>query len=181
LVHSDDRLIVQRAASRTAMPWRNGKGVQYEITADGPLPDGWTWRVSTADISQDVPFSVYEGVSRDFCVAEGDGVVLTIDGTAHRCATHSVTSFAGDATVSAALIDGPVRALNLMRVVGGPGGTWRIVRAGESATVDHVAVALAGGVSIEIASGTYELQTLDALLTRATERVRVIAGCVAVF
>lgn len=180
-MHPDNGLTVQRAASRVAMPWRNGKGVQYEIAADGPLPDGWTWRVSTADIGQDVPFSVYEGVNRDFCVAEGDGVVLTIDGTAHRCVTHSVTSFAGDATVSAALIGGPVRALNLMRVVGGPVGTWRIVRAGESVAVDRVAVALAGGAVVRIGGVTDELATLDAVLHCNGVAVQVVAGVVATF
>lgn len=180
-MHSDNRLIVQRAASRTAMPWRNGKGVQYEITADGPLPDGWTWRVSTAEIGQDVPFSVYEGVSRDFCVAEGDGVVLTIDGTAHRCATHSVTSFAGDATVSAALIDGPVRALNLMRVVGSPDGTWRILRGGESSAVDHVVVALADGAVVRIDGETIDLATLDAVVSDSGVTVHVASGVVAAF
>lgn len=180
-MHSDDRLIVQRAASRTATPWRNGKGVQYEITADGPLPDGWTWRVSTADIAQDVPFSVYEGVNRDFCVAEGDGVVLTIDGTAHRCATHSVTSFVGDATVSAALIGGPVRALNLMRVFGGPHGTWRILRAGESSAVDHVLVALADGAVVRIGGETIALATLDAVVSCDGATVDVASGIVAAF
>ena len=163
------------------MPWRNGKGVQYEIVADGPLPDGWTWRVSTADISQDVPFSVYGGVKRDFCVAEGDGVVLTIDGVAHRCATHSVTSFAGDADVSAALIGGPVRALNLMRVVGGPVGTWRILRADESAAVDHVAVALADGAVVRIGGVTHELATLDAVVSVDGATVYVVSGVVAAF
>ena len=163
------------------MPWRNGKGVQYEITADGPLPDGWTWRVSTADIDQDVPFSVYEGVNRDFCVAEGDGVVLTIDGVAHRCETHSVTSFPGHATVSAALLGGPVRALNLMRVVGGPDGTWRILRAGESSAVDHVVVALADGALVRIDGESMGLATLDAVVLRDGAAVTVTTGIVATF
>ena len=89
-------------------------GVQYEIVCDGSLPDDWTWRLSTADITQDVPFSVFPGVNREFCVADGNGVVLTINGVEHRCEPGSITKFRGDDVVYATLIDGPMKALNLM-------------------------------------------------------------------
>jgi len=105
---------IQRAVDRTPQPWKNGLGVQYEIVCDGSLPDDWTWRLSTADITQDVPFSVFPGVNREFCVADGNGVVLTINGVDHRCEPGSVTKFRGDDVVFATLIDGPMRALNLM-------------------------------------------------------------------
>jgi len=81
---------------------------------DGSLPDDWTWRLSTADITQDVPFSIFPGVNREFCVADGNGVVLTINGVEHRCEPGSITKFRGDDEVYAKLIDGPMRALNLM-------------------------------------------------------------------
>ena len=89
-------------------------GVQYEILCDGSLPDDWTWRLSTADITQDVPFSVFPGVTREFCVADGNGVVLTINGVQYRCEPGSITKFRGDDEVFAKLIDGPMKALNLM-------------------------------------------------------------------
>jgi uncharacterized protein len=87
---------IQRAVDRTPQPWKNGLGVQYEITCDGSLPDDWTWRLSTADITQDVPFSIFPGVNREFCVADGNGVVLTINGVEHRCEPGSITKFRGD-------------------------------------------------------------------------------------
>jgi environmental stress-induced protein Ves len=105
---------IQRAVDRTPQPWKNGLGVQYEIMCDGTLPDDWSWRLSTADITQDVPFSVFPGVNREFCVADGNGVVLTINGVEHRCEPGSITKFRGDDEVYAKLIDGPMRALNLM-------------------------------------------------------------------
>ena len=105
---------IQRAVDRTPQPWKNGLGVQYEIVCDGSLPDDWTWRLSTADITQDVPFSVFAGVNREFCVADGNGVVLTINGVEHRCEPGSITKFRGDDEVYATLIDGPMKALNLM-------------------------------------------------------------------
>jgi len=105
---------IQRAVDRMPQPWKNGLGVQYEIVCDGSLPDDWTWRLSTADITQDVPFSVFPGVNREFCVADGNGVVLNINGVDHRCEPGSITKFRGDDVVFATLIDGPMRALNLM-------------------------------------------------------------------
>jgi environmental stress-induced protein Ves len=170
---------LQRATSRAPMPWRNGKGVQYEIAADGPLPDGWTWRVSTADIDQDVPFSVYSGVVRDFCLAEGHGVVLTIDGVDHTCGWGSVTRFAGIADVSSRLIDGPVRALNLMQVESNDAGSWVILRAGESGPVSRVLVALANGTIVRVGSEEMRLESLDALLDCAGAVVAVASGVVA--
>jgi environmental stress-induced protein Ves len=110
---------IQRAVDRTPQPWKNGLGVQYEITCNGSLPDDWTWRLSTADITQDVPFSVFPGVNREFCVADGNGVVLNINGVDHRCVPGSITKFRGDDVVFATLIDGPMRALNLMVRDGG--------------------------------------------------------------
>ena len=52
-------MIVWRASERVGVPWRNGMGVQYEIICDGTLPDYWTWRVCSADITQNVPFSLF--------------------------------------------------------------------------------------------------------------------------
>jgi environmental stress-induced protein Ves len=40
--------------------------------------------------------------------------VLTINGVEHRCEPGSITKFRGDDEVYAKLIDGPMRALNLM-------------------------------------------------------------------
>lgn len=169
----------QRATSRTPMPWRNGKGVQYEIAADGPLPEGWTWRVSTADIDQDVPFSVYPGVVRDFCVADGRGVVLTIDGVDHTCGPDSVTRFSGTADVSARLIDGPVRALNLMQLDSHDAGSWTIVREGESSSVFRVLVALGGSATVRVGTEELRLDVLDAVLDCTGATVVVVSGVVA--
>lgn len=177
---------LQRASTRQPMPWRNGKGVQYEIAADGPLPDGWTWRVSTADIGEDVPFSVYPGVVRDFCVAEGNGVVLCIDGVDHACEPFSVTRFSGAAEVSSRLVNGPVRALNLMQrdtvhpATVSP-DTWSILGGGSTGQVHRVLVALAGGATVRADGRELRLDPLDALLDGAGTSVAVLSGTVALF
>jgi len=174
-------MIVQRASERVAVPWRNGLGVQYEITCDGSLPDDWSWRLSTADITQDVPFSSFPGVTREFCVADGNGVVLNINGVDHRCEPGSVTTFRGDDVVFATLIEGPMRALNLMVRDGAQQGSLQLNSA--DAVIASFSVAIAIGSSSILVSDDDQinLQLLDALLIRAQKTMHVLQGVVVTF
>ena len=151
---------IQRAVDRTPQPWKNGLGVQYEITCDGSLPDDWAWRLSTADITQDVPFSIFPGVNREFCVADGNGVVLTINGVEHRCEPGSITKFRGDDEVYATLIDGPMRALNLMLRDGA--AEKRMYRGFIESAVAVVAVC--DFQVFRISGVDYQLEVLDAVI-----------------
>lgn len=157
---------INRAADRIPQPWKNGLGVQYEIACDGLLPDDWAWRLSTADITQDVPFSVFPGVHREFCVADGNGVVLNINGVNHRCEPGSITRFRGDDKVHATLIDGPVSALNLMLRDGTALKQLRIVNAGEDigANIVLAGVAILGSAQVVAGSQTFSMALLDAIL-----------------
>ena len=173
--------MVQRASERAAVPWRNGLGVQYEIACDGSLPDDWTWRLSTADITQDVPFSSFPGVTREFCVADGNGVVLNINGVDHRCEPGSVTTFRGDDVVFASLINGPMRALNLMVRDGAKHRSLQLNPADAVVTAVSVAIAI-GSTSIVVSDGDEtEMQMLDALFTNLQNTLRVLKGIVATF
>ena len=174
-------MILQRASERPAVPWRNGLGVQYEITCDGSLPDDWTWRLSTADITQDVPFSSFPGVTRDFCVADGNGVVLNINGVDHRCEPGSITKFRGGDVVAAALLDGPMRALNLMVRDGLTSRPLQIARVGQRLVRSQVIVAIMGSVSVEVANQVVELGLLDAIIDPEGMDVVVHIGEVAAF
>ena len=174
-------MIVQRAIERIGVPWRNGLGVQYEITRDGSLPDDWTWRLSTADITQDAPFSSFPGVTREFCVADGNGVVLNINGVDHRCEPGSVTTFRGDDVVFATLIEGPMRALNLMVRDGAQQGSLQLNSA--DAVIASFSVAIAIGSSSILVSDDdqIDLQLLDALLVSAQKTMHVLQGVVVTF
>jgi uncharacterized protein len=174
-------MMVQRASQRAAVPWRNGLGVQYEIICDGSLPDDWTWRLSTADITQDVPFSSFPGVTREFCVADGNGVVLNINGVDHRCEPGSVTTFRGDDVVFATLIDGPMRALNLMVRDGAKHRSFQLNSA--DAVIADLSVAIAIGASSILVSDNdqIDLQLLDALLVNEQKMIRVLQGVVVTF
>ena len=174
-------MIVQREIARIGVPWRNGLGVQYEIICDGLLPDDWTWRLSTADITQDVPFSSFPGVAREFCVADGNGVVLNINGVDNRCEPGSVTTFRGDNVVFATLIDGPMRALNLMVRDGSTARPLQIARAGQHIVECQVIVAIMGSALIEIANQVVELGLLDAIIDLEGMDVVVRIGEVAAF
>ena len=172
-------MIVQRAESRPPQPWRNGRGVQYEIAANGPLDGGWTWRLSTADISEDVPFSVFPGVVRHFCVAEGNGVILTIDGVPTTCALGSVTRFMGDSEVRARLINGPMRALNLM-TMNDDSFVLRIFREGATISSALAIVAIESGASLVVGGEPMNIGILDALLDLVDAEVVVKSGVIAV-
>ena len=174
-------MIVQRAIERIGVPWRNGLGVQYEITCDGSLPDDWTWRLSTADITQDVPFSIFPHVDREFCVADGNGVTLNINGVDHRCEPRSITKFRGDDVVAAALTDGPMQALNLMLRDGSTARPLQIARVGQHIVRSQVIVAIMGSASVEVANQVVELGLLDAIIDLEGMDAVVHIGEVAAF
>jgi environmental stress-induced protein Ves len=174
-------MIVQRAIERIGVPWRNGLGVQYEIICDGTLPDDWTWRLSTADITQDVPFSSFPGVTREFCVADGNGVVLNINGVDHRCEPRSVTTFRGDDVVFAALIDGPMRALNLMVRDGAKQRSLQLNSADAVIADFSVAIAIDSSSILVSDDDQIDLQLLDALLVNEQKTIRVRQGVVVTF
>ena len=159
-------MLINRAADRAPQPWKNGLGVQYEITCDGSLPDDWTWRLSTADITQDVPFSIIPGVNREFCVADGNGVVLNINGVDHRCEPGSITKFRGDDKVHATLIDGPMRALNLMVRDGAVHRSMEIASGGKhvETSLSVACVAILGPAQVVAGSSNEDLSVLDAVL-----------------
>jgi len=174
-------MMVQRAVDRTPVPWRNGLGVQYEIACDGSLPDDWTWRLSTADITQDVPFSSFPGVTREFCVADGNGVVLNINGVDHRCEPGSITTFRGDDVVFANLIDGPMRALNLMVRDGSKSRSLRLSSAGQELDDCSVVVATRSHSVLIVDNQELSLQILDALIFDSPKTIRVLNRVVAAF
>lgn len=170
-------MIVQRRSDRPGVPWRNGLGVQYEIDADHATE--WIWRLSTADIDRDVPFSSFPGVHRVFCVGGGTGVTLEVNGRDLECGTRVVARFDGDDAVHARVWGGPVQAVNLMWRDGSP---WRdlAVMDGGASRRGVLAVVASGASTVSVAGAVHELGHLDALI-RIDDRadVSVLDGAVA--
>lgn len=95
--------------------WRNGGGTTRELFV-WPTGSPWRWRISVADITQDGPFSAFDGVDRCFAVLQGGGVRLALPGAqALDLRTDSAAlAFAGEAAPDCHLLDGATRDLNLM-------------------------------------------------------------------
>ena len=166
-------MIVQRASQRSGVPWRNGLGVQFEICATTG------WRLSTADLTTDVQFSTFAGFAREFCVAQGNGVNLAINGEIHRCELESITAFDGAVEVFCALLDGSAKALNLMVPHGEAPAHLHICRFGEIIEQQVAIVAIGGPALLHNESGGgIELDLLDAVLN-TNEVFTVAHGVVA--
>lgn len=99
------------------VPWKNGGGMTTELATGGDKqsPDGWSWRISMADVASDGPFSAFPGVDRLICVVEGEGMDLQFqDGGRLALERDRVMAFAGDVRAEGRLREGPVRDFNLM-------------------------------------------------------------------
>jgi acyl-CoA thioesterase FadM len=141
-----------RWADAPVTPWRNGGGQTRELWRSGDGPAGFGARVSVADVASDGPFSRFPGVDRVITLLDGAGMVLSRPAGAVRIATHGRPfAFLGEDHWDCALIDGPVRDLNLMvdrdqwraAVVPRPPGTVR------GALVVPLERGLVGGVSAD--------------------------------
>ena len=94
-------------------PWKNGGGVTHEI-ARHAVGEGWQWRISIAEVGGDGPFSLFPGMTRILTVIDGAGIdLLSADGVM-EARLHRPVFFPGDLDVTARLVDGPVRNLNLI-------------------------------------------------------------------
>ncbi|TCQ81103.1 hypothetical protein EDF68_102392 [Ochrobactrum sp. BH3] len=108
---------VLKAQDHRRMPWKNGGGVTVEI-AIHPINasvDNFNWRISTATVANDGPFSVFPGIDRTLSVLEGNGIVLDVEGAETTLTRETAPfAFAADASSGARLIDGPITDLNVM-------------------------------------------------------------------
>jgi len=110
-------LEVLRAAERTAVPWKNGGGLTYEVAVSPAGSDltGFDWRVSIAEIRTAGPFSRFEGVDRRMAVLDGR-LSLAIDGRPAVTLTpeSDPVAFPGEVPVVAEPLGAPVTDLNVM-------------------------------------------------------------------
>lgn len=120
-----ERLHLVRAEDQKRMAWKNGGGMTTEIAvhpAGAPLDD-FEWRVSTAYVGTDGPFSDFPGIDRTIAVLEGAGLVLKVDGDEPIRLSQETApfAFAADRQTQARLIEGPITDLNVMS----RRATWR--------------------------------------------------------
>jgi environmental stress-induced protein Ves len=108
--------------------WKNGGGTTRELVA-WPQANDWLWRMSVAEVTQNGPFSRFEGVDRWFSVLEGDGVALSTHGERHRLTADSAPlRFDGGLATDCELLGGPTRDFNLMTRAGAATATMTRVQ-----------------------------------------------------
>ncbi|MEJ5081732.1 MULTISPECIES: HutD/Ves family protein [unclassified Ochrobactrum] len=149
---------ILRSADHKRMPWKNGGGVTVEIAIypENASVDNFDWRISTATVANDGPFSVFTGIDRTLSVLEGNGIVLDVEGVETTLTRETAPfAFGADASSSARLIEGPITDLNVMtRRRNFAHQVERIV------TNDSVIVeAESGTVLIFCAEGNFELKS----------------------
>ena len=109
---------VIRANDHRRMRWKNGLGETTEIAVwpEGASVDDFDWRISTARVEADGPFSPFEGIDRTLTVLHGAGLRLSVEGagTIELSRATPPHGFAGDRPTGATLVAGPVTDLNVM-------------------------------------------------------------------
>lgn len=109
---------ILRATDHKKMPWKNGGGVTTEIAVFPPDAelDDFHWRVSTARVEQDGPFSIFPGMDRSLCLLDGFGITLKVQGRVPFGMTRRYEPFVfpADVPTEAMLMSGPITDLNVM-------------------------------------------------------------------
>ncbi|MFG2469730.1 HutD family protein [Streptomyces canus] len=131
------------------VPRKNGGGMTREVAsgtvkapaASAEITDGFDWRVSVADVDAGGPFSVFPGIDRMITLVEGEGMVLTVDGTAHPVGPLSPFAFSGDAATDCRLEAGAVRNVNVMTRRSRATATVRIVSVAAAQEADMACAA----------------------------------------
>ncbi len=106
------------AEDYVVMPWKNGGGTttQLAISPAGANLENFDWRISTAQVASDGPFSAFPGVDRSLAVLRGHGLILA-EGDGERCRLGEGADpfvFRGEQRITASLKGGPVVDFNVM-------------------------------------------------------------------
>lgn len=96
----------------SAEPWKNGRGVTRTLASHDGSPS--QWRVSLAEITQDGPYSRFDGVVRHSLIVAGRGIVLRDGSDTVVLAPGVPTQYDGEPVWEASLVDGACQALNVM-------------------------------------------------------------------
>lgn len=171
---------VLRATDYTRMPWKNGGGETLEIAVFPPGAglEEFDWRVSTATVAADGPFSSFAGVDRTLSILSGAGLILSIDNGVPVILDRNSPpcSFPADKPTSARLLDGTITDLNVMTR---RGHYTHYVQRIETPCVlvpsPHIRFVLCnqGKLQVSTLGGELTLDALDCLILAPYERDRV--------
>jgi uncharacterized protein len=164
---------ILKADEYRRMPWRNGRGETAEVAigpAGATLGD-FDWRVSMARVEGDGPFSIFPQTDRTLTVLRGEGMRLSIAGTAPVEITRDSEplAFPADVAADATLLGGTVTDLNVMTRRDRLEHSMRRLRVAErielALEAPLVLLVCAEAVAhVEVNTQTATLATLDTLL-----------------
>jgi len=167
-----------RFAACKPEPWANGGGVTRVIATgrfDRSSAD-FDWRLSVADVSTSGAFSTLPGVDRVITLADGPGLLLTVDGHEHTLAPFCPLAFAGEASTECQVVE-PTRVFNVMTRRDMCSATVSICTASETlaAPVDSISyvISLKGEVEAQQSSGAVILNQFDTVLLTGASELRV--------
>lgn len=123
-------MLIQRWSTQDyqTMPWKNGGGSTTELAIfpAGASIDHFIWRLSTAQVATDGPFSFFPGIDRTLAVLSDTGLILHTEASEQTEQTSSQLvavhltqhsppyRFTGELAVVAELSEGSVADLNMM-------------------------------------------------------------------
>jgi uncharacterized protein len=108
---------ILRSNEHKTYEWKNGAGSTTQLLIHPPNAslDTFDYRINTARVTADEPFSRLPGVDRTMFILEGGGLRLTRDGKQVDVTRSSPPfRFTGDTETEARLIDGPTVDFNIM-------------------------------------------------------------------
>jgi hypothetical protein len=166
------------------MPWKNGQGSTMQLISDPGLGGGFNWRLSIADVGQSGPFSDFAGYDRVITLIEGNGMILTFNGSMERHVTRPFEPlpFNGGWQTDCRLIDGPLRDFNLMVARSWGHGSMTVLhpRAGEKCEIGESPVTLLhvfnGKADLEVGTSKFSLAPGDTLHLDAAPDGLLLAG-----
>lgn len=155
------------ASDRKSMPWKNGLGITEEIVIfpDDSSVEDFNWRVSMAYVTADSIFSVFPGITRHMVILEGHMNLALPDRTVHLSPEQNPLHFSGDTTVTASVVTGPVRDLNIMtkdKYYTAAVSRVRINAKNCFSGAEHILLATQT-LTVQADSQTYNLERYDAL------------------
>ena len=96
-------------------PWKNGGGTTTELFRLSKDSNDFVFRISSAKVEKNGPFSLYENIDRVLILLKGKGLrLITSNGKSEMKNELEMYSFSGETAIDCELIDGECLDFNVM-------------------------------------------------------------------
>lgn len=160
------------SADYRRMPWANGRGTTVELwreEAGGRL----AFRLSMATVTEDGPFSPFQGIDRVLTVISGPGFRLVGPGHDLRAEPLRPVAFPGDVPIAAEGVNAPSEDFNVMAARGSRVRV-EVVRAGQGIAAERIFGFALAPATLRLGGRDIALDTHD--LLAAEGAAHLVAG-----